>query len=108
MKHLTTEEIYKIAEKYNQKTASLKDGEIYISRNGRELREFAKTAVNSPIIGTAKEIGEKFGHLLPGTNWESVADHAPEEVFVWAFDSSTPRYSVTKRNNIVIVPIGTI
>lgn len=100
---------FEIARYYNTRVATLKDSQLYLSRqNGRELRALAAEAVETPIVGTAKEIGEKYGKYFNHVNWSKVADHDPEEVFVWAFDSSRPTYSTSSRQDINIVPIDVV
>ncbi len=96
--------VYELASKYNKEVSNLKDNELYKSRHGEELRAAATAAINNPIICTAAEFGEKYGHLLPNTNWERVADHNPEDVFLWAFQS-VGSYMNTARKNINAVAL---
>lgn len=100
---------FEIAKIYNNRVANLKDSVLFLSKNGRELRALAAEAVDTPIVGTAKEIGEKYGKYFSSTaNWESVADHDPEDVFVWAFDSAKPSHSTSPRREISLVPIDVV
>lgn len=80
-----------IASRKNHEVAALRDDQIFVSRKGRERRAAALAATESPIIGTASEIGERYGHLFASDyNWRAVADHAADEVFIWSFDCATP------------------
>lgn len=97
---------FKAAAYSNGKVASLKDHQLYKSLHGYELRQCAKEAIESPIVGTAKDIGERFGHLHPDYyRWERVADHDADDRFVWAFMSSKRAYAKTRREDIIITPI---
>lgn len=79
-------DVYAIAKIMNEHTASQKDWRL--NATGRKLREIARNAIDFPIVGTAREIGDKFSSLdLRCTNWDKVADHRPEDVFVWAIDT---------------------
>lgn len=70
----------------NERTASQKDWRL--NATGKKLREIARNAIDYPIIGTAREIGDKLGTLDAWrTNWDKVADHHPDDVFVWAIDT---------------------
>lgn len=103
----TTESIISIANTFNAKAANLKDSQIYKSRFGRELREIAHEAIENPIIGTAAEIGEKYGMYCPG-NYTKVADHSPEDVFVWAVAANKPFYVKTRRHDLSLTVIDQI
>lgn len=93
-----------IAAIHNAEVAALKDTQLYISRNGIALRNAAKEAIEKPLVGTASEIGARFGKFFPTANFAAVADHKPEEVFVWAFFTDK-RYN-TRRRDITIACIG--
>lgn len=104
----TMNTVYEIAAKFNTKVANLKDDELYISRYGKELREAATAALKTPIVCTAKEFGERFGHLFPAsTDWSRVADNAPEDIFVWCFSTSSS-ISNTRRKHIDAMPLAKI
>lgn len=97
--------VYELASKYNTDVSNLKDNELYKSRHGEGLRAAAAAAINNPIVCTAAEFGEKYGHLFPKTdNWERVADHNPEDVFLWAF-AEVGSYMNTARKNIHAVAL---
>lgn len=93
-----------IATRHNAEVATLKDTQLYLSRNGIALRNAAKEAVEKPLICTAAEIGARFGKFFPHTNFSAVADHKPEEVFVWAFYAH--KCCGTRRRDIAIACIG--
>lgn len=96
---------YELASKYNTEVANLKDNQLYKSRHGEELRAAAAAAINNPIVCTAAEFGEKYGHLFPKThNWANVADHNPEDVFLWAFDA-VGSHMTTARKNIYVIAL---
>lgn len=81
-----------VANKLNNEVANLSDNQIYVSRNGRGLREIARQAVANPIICTAREFGERYGrYFAADVNWASVADHDADEVWLWALDAEAKR-----------------
>ena len=106
---MTTAEAISFAAKRNAEVAALTDNQLYISRAGRELREAAKEAMYSPIIATAPQIRERYGKWLEksviGINLDAVADHKPEEIFVWAFMADK---GPAHKYNISIAPITKI
>lgn len=106
---MTKAEAISFAAKRNAEVAALTDNQLYISRAGRELREAAKKAMHSPIIATAPQIRERYGKLLEksviGINLDAVADHKPEEIFVWSFFADK---GASRKRNISIAAIAKI
>lgn len=102
-------EAFAFAYNRNAEVAELADEQLYLSRAGRELREAAKEAVYSPIIATAPQIRERYGAWLEksviGINLDAVADHKPEDKFVWAFMADK---GASRKYNISIAPITKI
>lgn len=83
---------FEIASKRNNEVANLSDNQIYVSRDGRELRGIAREAVANPIICTAREFGERYGrYFAADVNWASVADHDADEVWLWALAADVKR-----------------
>lgn len=94
-----------IATRINSKTANLTDAQLYISRNGRELRDIAREAVDSPIIGTAKQIGERFSKYFPTVDFSRVCDTDEDAIFVWALEANKNFRLATRRLNIVLLAV---
>ena len=84
----------------NRISAAQKDWRL--SAKGKKLRDIAKEALKTPIVGTAAEIGERFKAFTePWTEWTNVADHEPGEKFVWAIH--TPEKGGKRHPYIVVV-----
>lgn len=106
---MTTAEAISFAAKRNAEVAALTDNQLYISRAGRELRAAATAALEAPVIATAPQIRERYGKLLEksviGINLDAVADHKPEEIFVWSFFADK---GASRKRNISIAAIAKI
>lgn len=86
---------------YNENRKSAEQEDWRLSAKGKKLRDIAKEALKTPIVGTAAEIGARFKELTePWTVWTNVADHEPEEKFVWAIH--TPEVCGKRRPYIVV------
>lgn len=97
------------AKRNNIEVANLNDSQLYLSRNGRELRDAAREAIETPIICTAAEFGCRFGHLFPADrNWSHVADHDADEIFVWSFSVGAAPLHGSNRRPINATAITTI
>ena len=106
---MTTAEAISFAAKRNAEVAALTDNQLYLSCAGRELRAAATAALEAPIIATAPQIRECYGVSLEksvsGINLDAVADHNPEDVFIWAFMADK---GASRKRNISIAAIAKI
>lgn len=84
------------------KIANMKDWQVP-SKGARSVRELARTLSPEEFIGTICEMVEKFPTLFSKfTNTVSVADHEPEDRFVWVIHMPIGR-SVYRASDFTLI-----